>query len=130
MPGTLKMKYVRLAVDNAKDENRSDLPETIFGQKFSSARNHSLFLTHILLNPHNFFNLLYSISKIDLPRYSCVSYKNWMDEQEKLSLTRCKLLSLRAPSGVASTEILAEQVSSLSANNSIFFDTASESTKW
>jgi len=40
MPGTLKMKYVRLAVGDAKDEYWSDLPETIFGQKFSSARNH------------------------------------------------------------------------------------------
>jgi len=34
-----------------------------------------------------------------------------MDEQEKLSVTHCKLLSLRVPSGVASTQIWAGQVS-------------------
>jgi len=75
MPSTLKMKYVKLAVGYAKDDYRSDLPEKIFGQKFSSARNHTLFLTHILLTLQNFFNQLYSISKIDLPRYGRVSHK-------------------------------------------------------
>jgi len=43
MPGKLKMKYASLAAGYAKDEYWSDLPETIFGQKFSSARNHTFF---------------------------------------------------------------------------------------
>jgi len=51
------------------------LSETEFGQTFSSARNQTIFSTHVMLSPQNVFNLLYSISKIALPQYSRVSYK-------------------------------------------------------
>jgi len=43
MPDRLKVKCAKLTVDYAKDDYRSDMPETIFGQKFSSARNQTLF---------------------------------------------------------------------------------------
>jgi len=75
MPGRLKMKCARLAISYAKDDYWSDLPETIFGQKFSSTRNQTLFLDPYSVVSTKFFNLLYSISKFALPRYSNVSYK-------------------------------------------------------
>ena len=75
MPGKLKMKWARLAVGHSKDNYWSHLPETIFGQKFSSARNQTLFFDPCSAVSTKFFNLLYSISKIASPRYSRVSYK-------------------------------------------------------
>jgi len=82
MPGRLKMKCAISAVGYAKDGYWWDLPETTFGQKFSSARNQTLFSTYFLLSPQKFFNLLYSISKIALPRYSRVLNKvEWMSRR-------------------------------------------------
>jgi len=75
MSGWLKKKCVRLAVGYVKDDYWSDQPETNFGQNFSSARNQTLFLDAYFAVSTKFFNLLYSISKIPLPRYSRVSYK-------------------------------------------------------
>jgi len=75
MPCSLKKKCARLAGGYAKDDYWSDLSEAIFGQTFSSARNQTLFSTHILVSLQKFFNLLYSISKIALSRYSRISYK-------------------------------------------------------
>jgi len=71
MSGRLKIKCARLAAGYAKDVYwlASDLPATNFGQKFSSAHNQMLFSTKILLSLIIFFNLLYNISKIRLPRY-------------------------------------------------------------
>jgi len=74
------MKRARLAAGYAKLDDcylASDLSATNFGQMFSPARNQMLFLSsHILLSLIIFFNLLHSISKIALPRYSSISYKN------------------------------------------------------
>jgi len=73
----------------------SCLPATIFGQTFSSARTRCFLSTSILLSLIIFFNLLYSISKIALPRYSRVSYKKiewvriWSLIHYKLHVSRC-----------------------------------------
>jgi len=63
----------------------------------SSAQHETRFFlsTNILLSPIIFFNLLYSISKIALPRYSRVSYKKiewvriWSLTHYKLHVSRC-----------------------------------------
>jgi len=81
------MKCANFAVGHAKDDYwlASDLPATIFGQKFSSARNQMLFLSiHVLLSLINLFNLLYRTAKIAWRRHTVVTFrtKNWMDEQK------------------------------------------------
>jgi len=74
------MKCARLAVGYAKD-NYSTLISTRpasnnFRTKFSSARNQMLFYRpYSAASNAFFFNLLYSILKIALSRYSRVSYK-------------------------------------------------------
>jgi len=74
MPGRLKMKCARLAVGYAKDDYWSDLPETIFGQMFNSARNQTLFFDPYSAASRKIFQpTVYSDSKIALPRYSRVS---------------------------------------------------------
>jgi len=73
----------------------SCLPATIFGQKFSSARSQMLFIDQHSAVSNIFFNLLYSISKIALPRYSRVLYKKiewvriWSLTHYKLHVSRC-----------------------------------------
>jgi len=107
MPGKLKMKYARLAVGYAKDEYWSDLPETSFGQKFNSARNHTLFWNHNQLTLQKFFNLLYSIPKIDLPRYGRVSYKKLNGWAGEVISDPLQIFVSTRSNGVASTQIWA-----------------------
>jgi len=57
--------------------------QKLFLDKSSSQHEiRCFFSAHILLSLQKFFNVLNSMSKIALPRYSRVSYKKkWMDEK-------------------------------------------------
>jgi len=79
--------HYRLAVGNAKDGYWISIsikpPSNNFMTKVQLSTKSDAFLsTHILLSLINFVNLLYSTSKMALPRHSRVSYKSWMDEQK------------------------------------------------
>jgi len=47
MPDRLKMKCARLSAGHSKDDYRSDLPETIIGQKFQLSTKSDAFFRSI-----------------------------------------------------------------------------------